>query len=119
MAVPSAGQKLGLHSDVESLEFVLLTSWQQQFEEINTRSTQAMPHDLVWTYPDEQLMKRTKLIIQGTEKYSENYSFLCILFKKSTRPCLVLLPEGHFALLTHFPTPAVEQKMVIIEWPKR
>ena len=62
MAVPVAGRMLGLHSDVESLEFVLLTSWQQQFEEINTHSTQATPCDQVQVLlseliQDEQLVK--------------------------------------------------------------
>ena len=77
--MPSAGLTLGLDRDVESLEFVLLTSWQQQFAAIYPRSTQATPNDqaqvlLSQLLKDAQLMKGTGLLIQATEEFSDNYS---------------------------------------------
>lgn len=110
---------MGLHSDVESLEFVLLTPWQQQ--EITHIAhklhlvTRFRFYYLNLFAQDEQLVRKTECIIQAREEYSENYSchFSYILVKKVTRSCLMLLPQGHFTFLIDFPALAIGQKMVI------
>ena len=60
-----------------------------------------------------------QLVTQGTKSVSKNYSlhclffFPCIMLKKITQPCLILLALGHFTLLTGSPTRTIEQKMCL------
>ena len=60
-----------------------------------------------------------QLVTQGTESVSKNYSlhclvfFPCIMLKKITQPCLILLAVGHFILLTGSPTRTIGQKMFL------